>query len=156
LEGKVLYALSPPSVVAYSTDMAGVSHFLHKRSVLQHLTSELQVLLEDFVIELVKKFGRLVAGLSPRRPGFAPGPIYVGFVVDRVALGQVLLRVLRFSPVIIIPPGFHAHISSEGRPVGDCSSETWSHPVEKLKKVKKFVALCGTRRSITVRRLFHL
>jgi hypothetical protein len=31
----------------------------------------------------------LVAGLSPRRPGFAPGSIHVGFVVDKVALGQV-------------------------------------------------------------------
>jgi hypothetical protein len=28
----------------------------------------------------------------------------VGFVVDKVALGQVFLRVLRFSPVSIIPP----------------------------------------------------
>jgi hypothetical protein len=32
---------------------------------------------------------RLVAGLSPRRPGFDPGPVHVGFVVDKVALGQV-------------------------------------------------------------------
>jgi hypothetical protein len=28
----------------------------------------------------------------------------VGFVVDKVAVGQVFLRVLRFSPVNIIPP----------------------------------------------------
>jgi hypothetical protein len=28
----------------------------------------------------------------------------VGFVVDKVALGQVFLQVLRFSPVNIIPP----------------------------------------------------
>jgi hypothetical protein len=41
----------------------------------------------------------LVAGLSPRRPGFAPGSIHVGCVVDKVALRQVFLRVLRFSPV---------------------------------------------------------
>jgi hypothetical protein len=46
-------------------------------------------------------FRSLVAGLSPRRPGFAPGSIHVGFVVDKVALGQVFLRVLRFSPVNI-------------------------------------------------------
>jgi hypothetical protein len=25
---------------------------------------------------------RLVAGLSPRRPGFDPGSVYVGFMVD--------------------------------------------------------------------------
>jgi hypothetical protein len=33
-------------------------------------------------------------GLPPRRPG----SVSVGFVVDKVALGQVLLRVLRLSP----------------------------------------------------------
>jgi hypothetical protein len=43
----------------------------------------------------------LVTGLSPRRSGFAPGSIHVGFVVDKVALGQVFLRVLRFSTVNI-------------------------------------------------------
>jgi hypothetical protein len=31
----------------------------------------------------------------------------VGFVVDKVALGQVFLRVLRFSPVNFIPPVLH-------------------------------------------------
>jgi hypothetical protein len=41
--------------------------------------------------------GRLVAGLSPRRPGFDPGSVHVGFVVDKVALGLVFPRVLRFS-----------------------------------------------------------
>jgi hypothetical protein len=40
---------------------------------------------------------RLVAGLSPRRPGFDPGSVHMGFVVDKVALGQVFPRVLRFS-----------------------------------------------------------
>jgi hypothetical protein len=47
---------------------------------------------------------RLVAGLSPRSPVFAPRSVHVGFVVDKVALGQVFLRVLRFSPVSIVPP----------------------------------------------------
>jgi hypothetical protein len=42
---------------------------------------------------------RLAAGLPPRRPGFDPGSVRVGFVVDKVALGEVLPRVLRFSPV---------------------------------------------------------
>jgi hypothetical protein len=31
----------------------------------------------------------------------------VGFVVDKVALGQVFPRVLRFSPVNLIPPVLH-------------------------------------------------
>jgi hypothetical protein len=30
--------------------------------------------------------------------------VHVGFVVDKVALGQVFLRVPRFSPVSITPP----------------------------------------------------
>jgi hypothetical protein len=33
-----------------------------------------------------------------------PGSLYVRFVVDEVALGQVLFRALRFSSVDIIPP----------------------------------------------------
>jgi hypothetical protein len=47
---------------------------------------------------------RLVAGLSPQMHGFDPGSIHVGFVVDKVALGQVFPRVIRFSPVNFIPP----------------------------------------------------
>jgi hypothetical protein len=50
---------------------------------------------------------RLAPGLPPRRPGFDPGSVHVGFVVDKVALGQVFLRVLRFSPVSFIPPVLH-------------------------------------------------
>jgi hypothetical protein len=45
---------------------------------------------------------RLVAGLSTRGPGFAPGSVHVGFVVDRLALGQVSLRVLGVTPVNFI------------------------------------------------------
>ena len=33
---------------------------------------------------------RSVAGLSPWMPGFDPRSVHVGFVVDKVALGQVL------------------------------------------------------------------
>jgi hypothetical protein len=50
---------------------------------------------------------RLVTGLSPRRPVFDPGSVHVGFVVNKVALGQVLPRVLRFSPLNFIPPVLH-------------------------------------------------
>jgi hypothetical protein len=45
---------------------------------------------------------------------FAPGSVRMGFVVDRVALRQSLLPVLRYFPVIIIPPGIHTNISSGG------------------------------------------
>jgi hypothetical protein len=33
--------------------------------------------------------------------------VHVGFVVDKVALGQVLPLVIRFSPVNFIPPVPH-------------------------------------------------
>jgi hypothetical protein len=45
--------------------------------------------------------------LPPRRPGFDPGSVHVGFVMDKVALGQVFSRILRFSPVNFIPPVLH-------------------------------------------------
>jgi hypothetical protein len=47
---------------------------------------------------------RLAAGLSPQRPRFDPGSVHVGFVVDKVALGQVFPPVLWFSPSVFIPP----------------------------------------------------
>jgi hypothetical protein len=50
---------------------------------------------------------RLAADLPTRRPRFDPGSVHVGFVVDKVALGQVFLRVLWFSPVNFIPPVLH-------------------------------------------------
>jgi hypothetical protein len=50
---------------------------------------------------------QLVAGISPQRPGFDPKWVYVTFVVDKVALGQVFLQALWFSPVNIIPSMLH-------------------------------------------------
>ena len=44
---------------------------------------------------------------SARKPGFDPRSVHVRFVVDKVALGQVFPRVLRFSPVRFIPSLLH-------------------------------------------------
>jgi hypothetical protein len=52
----------------------------------------------------VPKFGRLVAGILPRRPDFDPWSVHVEFVVDKVALGRGFPRGLRFSPVNFIAP----------------------------------------------------
>jgi hypothetical protein len=54
-------------------------------------------------------WGRAMAQAVSRRPPIAEARvrsrvIHVGFVVDKVALGQVFPRVLRFSPVNFIPP----------------------------------------------------
>jgi hypothetical protein len=35
--------------------------------------------------------------------GFYPGPVQLGFMLDSLAMGQVLLQILCFSPVTIIP-----------------------------------------------------
>jgi hypothetical protein len=43
---------------------------------------------------------QLVAGISSRRPDFDPRSVHVRFVVDKVALGQVFFRVLRFFPCV--------------------------------------------------------
>jgi hypothetical protein len=70
---------------------------------------------------------RLVAGLSPQRPWFAPRSVHAGFVVDSVAFGQVFLRVLPFPLVNIIPKWQHVFPCScwmNNSPVGGRSSET--------------------------------
>jgi hypothetical protein len=46
--------------------------------------------------------------------GSCPGQSILGFVLDKVALEHVFLRVLWFSTVNIIPPWLHTHISSGG------------------------------------------
>jgi hypothetical protein len=48
--------------------------------------------------------------MSRRRgPGFAPGVVSVGFVVDRVAMEQVFFRVIQCSSVDVIPPLLPSH-----------------------------------------------
>jgi hypothetical protein len=44
----------------------------------------------------VPYFRQLVAILPPRRPGFEPRSGHVGFVVDKVALGQVFSEYFGF------------------------------------------------------------
>jgi hypothetical protein len=52
----------------------------------------------------------LVASFSLRRPG----SVHVGFVVDRVALGQFFLRVLQFSHQYHFTMALHVHTSPGG------------------------------------------
>jgi hypothetical protein len=51
----------------------------------------------------VRRLRQFVADLSPRSLEFAPELVHVGSEVDKVALGQVSLRDLRFSPFSIPP-----------------------------------------------------
>jgi hypothetical protein len=48
--------------------------------------------------------------LSPWRPRFYPRTVRVRSVVDKLALGQVFLPVIRFSFVSIIPPMIDTHL----------------------------------------------
>jgi hypothetical protein len=47
---------------------------------------------------------------QPVEAGIRARSVDEGFVVDNVALGQVSILVLRFSPVNIIPPWLSIHI----------------------------------------------
>ena len=55
---------------------------------------------------------RLVAGLSPLRPGLDPSSVHVGFMVDEIAQERVLFfhQILHFLPVTIIPPALRTHL----------------------------------------------
>jgi hypothetical protein len=50
----------------------------------------------------------LVTGLLPQRPVFNLRLVFVGYVVEKVALGQVFLCVCELFPVISIPAILHS------------------------------------------------
>ena len=56
-------------------------------------------------------FRRSVTGLWQRRHEFNPKSVRMGFVVDKVALWEGFFPVLWFSPLSIIPPMLHTHLS---------------------------------------------
>jgi hypothetical protein len=60
--------------------------------------------------QAVSWLSRLASSLLWWRLGFAPKPVHVGFVVEKVALRQVFLRVLRVSPVNVIPLWLHTYV----------------------------------------------
>jgi hypothetical protein len=70
---------------------------------------------ESFVMATLNIIGLTGCTVSFRplttETGFDPGLVYMGFVVDKVALGQALLPVLPFSPVSIISPILRIHSS---------------------------------------------
>jgi len=58
----------------------------------------------------------LFGGLSPRQTGFKSSTVHVGFVVGNFALAHVL-RILRFTPVTVIPPmlTLHSFVKEAGK-----------------------------------------
>jgi hypothetical protein len=63
---------------------------------------------------------RLVAGFPLRRPGFKPGSSHVGFVVDKVALGQVFSEYFGFHCQSTFHQFLHnhSHLSSGAGTIG--------------------------------------
>jgi hypothetical protein len=108
----------------YYTLWSGVWFWLAARSFQQILAYFRNEGIKNY--EAVPQLRRLVAGLSTRRPGFAPKLVHVGFVMGKVELGQYVLRVVRFS----------CQYQFSGR-----SSEKSSHHIDinnnKTKKYKK-------------------
>jgi len=51
---------------------------------------------------------QVVTILSSKRPGFNPEPAFLGYVLDKVAVGQLFLCVLQFHLDSIIPSIFYS------------------------------------------------
>ena len=77
---------------------------------------------------------RIVAGLTPWRPGFDSALIYLGFVIRKVTLGLAFLWALRLSTVSIIPSRIYT-LGSVSSPLG----------VWKLERVCSQTQLCQLR-----------
>jgi hypothetical protein len=90
----------------------------------------------------------LAIGLTPWKPGFDPTSVQVGFVVERLALGQVSVRVLRFCSV-----NYHSTDTShsltchtwdvKGAIQRHSSTEIQSHPATRTKHQKHFTRWCS-------------
>jgi len=52
---------------------------------------------------------QLVVGFSPLRPEVKARAVDVGFMGDKMAVGQIFRQVLRFFAVCIVPPMFCTH-----------------------------------------------
>jgi hypothetical protein len=79
------------NVLSSCAVFVGVSHFLFALcfcDVFRRLASiATPRILCNYAHRAVPWLRRLAAGFPPRRPGFDPGSVHVGFVVDKVALG---------------------------------------------------------------------
>lgn len=88
------------------------------------------------------------AGLLTRRYGIDPRSVHVGFEVDKVALGQVFLPVLRFSPVTIILLTLHTH----SHPYVAITRRTYGRRTGKIPKSSSLSEMGDT----WIEKFFHL
>jgi hypothetical protein len=119
-------------------------------SLIQNLKSLFH---KDNYLKTVPWMRWLVAGFSPRRPGFALRAVHVGCEWAKWYWNRLFFRVLRFS-FVSISPLLHIHSCiiwrMENGPVsGRSSTETQSHPIvtiivtRRYEKIwKRFQTLC--------------
>jgi len=67
---------------------------------------------EGSIEKLVSNDVNELGGLTPRRPRFDTAPVHVGFIVGKVAEGQVLLQVFRIPHATIIPPSIPGNLEA--------------------------------------------
>ena len=91
--------------------LSGINQFFRRETgyVYCNIGAALLCLVWMVCGEHVAWLGWVVANLSLQRRGFDARPVRVGFVVDRVAVGQFSLGLLHFTRVSTIPPMLHTH-----------------------------------------------
>jgi hypothetical protein len=112
------------------------------------------------IFQTRNSFLRLVAGFPPRRPGFDPRSGYVGFVVDKVALGQVFSEYFGFPCQSSFHRLLYNHHQSSG--AGTIGQEWPTYQVdsvsphpEKLKKNSFLIMLVNHESSLMPTFLFR-
>jgi hypothetical protein len=97
-------------------------------------------------MKAVPELKRLVAGFPSRRPGFDPRSGHVGFVVNTVALGQVLSEYFGFPYQSSFHRLLHNHHQSSGAgtigqqwPTYQVASVS-SHPEKLEEKQRKYAS----------------
>jgi hypothetical protein len=90
----------------------------------------------------VPQLRRLVAGFLSRRHGFEPRSGHVGFIVDKVALGQVFSEYFGFPCHFSLHRLLHIHhlsfgAGTIGQLVADVPSGLSLIPPQEIKKLKK-------------------
>jgi len=72
-------------------------------SLARSINNEAFLCLKLILTQMNKNFRLSVTGLSARGPGIDTREVRVGFVVDKVTLEWLFLRIHRFLPLIISP-----------------------------------------------------
>jgi hypothetical protein len=120
---------------------------------IQHLVKMLP-LYEPRYVRAAPWLRRLVAGFPPRRPGFEPRSGHVGFVVDKVTLGEVFSEYFGFPRQSLFHRLLHTrHLSSGAGTIGQLVADAPSGlsltpPQETIKKVCRTLCKQSYRRNV--------